>query len=148
MDELLSTYVHAGLAPTWPGATCWTWSAVNDATWAEVRTEHTSGPLAAAGAGELAAAAGVAAGDDELAAGAELLLHAASPAAASATALMVRAGRPGAAPGAARRARESRLLAITVISPMSGLPEGKDGTRSGPVFPERRSRPARRPRSC
>jgi hypothetical protein len=114
------------------------------ATWAVVTAVHTSrlpgGTLAGAAGLELAGAAGLelagaVAGGDELAAGPELPLHAASPAAASATAPMVRAARPGAASGAARRARASRLLTTTVISPMSGLPVGKDGTRSGTRLP-------------
>jgi hypothetical protein len=98
--------------------------------------------------GDELAGAGAEARGDEPALGVDLPLHAARPAAASATALMVRAARPSAASGAARRARESRLPAITVISPMSGLPEGKDGTRPGPVFTECRSRPTAGPRSC
>jgi hypothetical protein len=113
-------------------------------TWAEVTAVQTSrlpgGALAGAAGLELAGAAGLelagdAAGDDELAAGPELPLHAASPAVASASAPMVRAARPGAASGAARQTRASRLLTTTVISPMSGLPVGKDGTRSGTRVP-------------
>jgi hypothetical protein len=91
-----------------------TGSPVIDATWLVVRTEQTSGPPAAAApeaAGAAAAAGGLAgpaepAGPPELAAdglggGAGLPLHAASAAVASATALMVRAARRGAAGSAA-----------------------------------------------
>jgi hypothetical protein len=139
-------YEHVELAPARPRVAGPAGSPAIDATRVPVRTEQTFGPreaaapaapgrldaaglVAPARAGELAGpdgpAAEAAAGGGETVAGPELLLHAASPAAASATALMVRAARPRAASGAC----ESRLLDNTVRSPMSGLSEGKDGSR-------------------
>src|SRR6202020_709676 len=92
------------------------------------------GPLEAAaglevtGAAELAGAeADTGAADEVLAAGVDDPPHAARLAVASAAALMVRTVRPTAASKAAWRARESKVLLVTVISPISvyARPPGK-----------------------